>query len=352
VGSYRFAPQNDYLFADHDGPVATKIHNFLVRIHPQEHRRDMAKTPLASPQLCGICHAQFMDKDVNGWGWVKMQDDYTAWLNSPYSRQQEQEFSHDPVTRCQDCHMPLAPGHAPSADTNGLVRFHRFPGANTAIPWVTQDREQLQVVRDFLRSGKVRIDIDEPHEAGATRSAEFVEREARVETEAPSYFDLGDTANLKVSVINLLVGHNFPGGTLDIDEAWIAFRVVDAQNQLVYESGGLLDSGAVDPQADFYRSTSVDRKGKHVWRHDLFNVIGNSYENFVPAGGTDIAEYTFPIPYWAKSPLTASAVLRYRKLNIKYARWALQDDTIDLPIVDMARDAISIPVRYKAEVER
>jgi hypothetical protein len=96
----------------------------------------------------------------------------------------------------------------------------------------------------------------------------------------------------------------------------------------------------------------VDRKGKHVWRHDLFNVIGNSYENFVPAGGTDIAEYTFPIPYWAKSPLTASAVLRYRKLNIKYARWALQDDTIDLPIVDMARDAISIPVRYKAEVER
>ncbi len=48
----------------------------------------------------------------------------------------------------------------------------------------------------------------------------------------------------------------------------------------------------------------------------------------------------------------ASAVLRYRKLNIKYARWALQDDAIDLPIVDMARDAISIPVRYNAEVER
>ncbi len=65
---------------------------------------------------------------------------------------------------------------------------------------------------------------------------------------------------------------------------------MDAQNQLVYESGGLLDSGAVDPQAYFYRSTPVDRKGKHVWRHDLFNVIGNRYENFVPAGGTDIAE--------------------------------------------------------------
>ena len=64
------------------------------------------------------------------------------------------------------------------------------------------------------------------------------------------------------------------------------------------------------------------------------------------------AEYTFPIPYWAKSPLTASAVLRYRKLNITYAHWALQDDTIDLPIIDMDRDAINIPIRYKAEVER
>jgi hypothetical protein len=352
VGSYRFTPPHDYLFANRSGVLSTKIHNLLIRIHPQEHRQNMARTVLASPQLCGTCHAQFMDKEVNGWGWVTMQDDYTAWLNSPYSRQKEQAFSHQEVTRCQDCHMPLVPGVDPSADTRGFVRSHRFPGANTAIPWLNRDKEQLQVVRDFLRAGKVRIDIDEPRKVEATRSGEYVERQARLETEAPYYFDLGKTARIKVSVINLLVGHHFPGGTIDINEAWIAFRVVDAQNQLVYESGHLLASGAVDPRAYIYRSIPVDRKGQHVWRHDLFNMIGNSYENTIPAGGTDITEYRFTIPYWIKSPLTASAVVRYRKLNIRYARWALQDDGIELPIVDMARDAITIPVRYKSEVER
>lgn len=352
VGSYQFTPQNDYLFAENDRLIPTIIHNFLVRIHPQEHRRDMARAPLVSPKLCGTCHAQFMDKDVNGWGWVKMQDDYTAWLNSPYSGQREQTFSHEKVTRCQDCHMPLVPAEDPSADANGMVRLHRMPGANTAIPFVTGDQEQLEVVRDFLRAGRVRIDIDEPSREDATHSGEFVERKALHETEAPSYFDLDETARLRVSVINALVGHNFPGGTIDINEAWVAFRVVDAQNQLVYESGHLLPNGDVDPNAHFYKSMPIDRSGKHVWRHDLFNMIGNSYEKVIPAGGADVVEYTFKIPFWAKSPLTASAVVRYRKLNLQYARWALEDETIQLPIVDMARAALTIPVRYKGEVER
>ena len=70
----------------------------------------------------------------------------------------------------------------------------------------------------------------------------------------------------------------------------------------------------------------------------------------IPAGGSDVVEYSFRVPSWAKGPLTVSAVLRYRKFNNRYAQWALQESKPPLPIVDLARDAITIPLRIKPEV--
>ncbi len=61
--------------------------------------------------------------------------------------------------------------------------------------------------------------------------------------------------------------------------------------------------------------------------------------------------YDFSIPSWTKSPITISSAVRYRKFNNRYARWALEDDAIELPIVDMARDAITIPIRKKRKLE-
>ena len=73
-------------------------------------------------------------------------------------------------------------------------------------------------------------------------------------------------------------------------------------------------------------------------------MTGDSYRNVIRAGESDTVDYTFSIPAWAKGPLTASSVLRYRKLNNQYARWALQDNSIELPIVNMARYSLTIPV--------
>ncbi len=352
VGSYRFTPKNDYLFADRDALIPNKIHNYLIRIQPRQHRNDLGRAILKSPQLCATCHAQFMDKDVNNWGWVKMQDDYTAWLDSPYSGQSQQPFTLKQITRCQDCHMPLVESRDPSANANNHVRSHRTLGANTAIPWYKGDTEQLALITEFLQGDKVRVSIERPNRPGATRSRMPIDPRVATEAEAPVYFYLGETVDLSVIVTNSGVGHEFPGGTIDINEVWIQLRVVDAQNNIVYESGALTDNNDVDPKAHFYRSIPIDRHGKHVWRHDLFNMVGESYKKVIPSGASDIVHYSFKISSWAKSPLTISAVVRYRKFNNRYARWALKDDTIRLPIVDMARDTMSIPVRHKAAVER
>ncbi len=316
VGSYRFAPSNGYLFSDSK-----------------------------RPELCATCHVQFMDKDMNNWGWVKMQDDYDSWRKSHYSGQTHNTFSRQLVVRCQDCHMPLIEADDPSSDTQGRVRSHRWPGANTVIPALNGDREQLFQVERFLQSDKIRLKIEQPARADAVRGKQYSNTTFAGMPEAPYYLYLGESAALKVAVTNAGVGHAFPAGTTDINEAWVHVRVVDAQNKIVYESAGF-----VDPQALFYKSVPIDRHGKEVWKHDLFNMTGISYKRVIDPGETDILTYQFSVPYWAKSPLTVSAVLRYRKFNRRYANWVLRD-AIELPIVDMARDALLIPVQHKASVE-
>lgn len=352
VASYTFTPAQDYLFAHSDNVFARKLHNYLIRIHPQEHRQTMARPPLRRPELCATCHVQFMDVDMNNWGWVKMQDEYSAWLASHFSGQSEHTFNRDAIQRCQDCHMPLVKGLDPSANNKEMIRSHRTLGANTAIPAINNDMEQLHLVTRFLQSDKLSITIEEPRRKDATRSSQYINEELRTQRETPYYLYLGETANIRVTVANRLVGHDFPGGTTDINQAWIYFLVVDSTNKIVFESGAIDENNIVDKHAHFFHSIPIDRKGQHVWRHDLFNMTGDTYKNTVPAGGTDIAEYSLKVPYWTKGPLTVTTVLRYRKFNQRYARWALKDKYIDLPITDMARDALMIPLRIKPELKK
>ena len=351
VASYNAAPKNDYLFADSDNWLATKLHNYLIRIQPRSHRIDMNRPIILQAEFCATCHTQFMDKDINNWGWVKMQDEYSAWLNSPYSGQSTHEFSDQQITRCQDCHFPLEDIDDPSADKNGLTRSHRSLGANTAIPFYTGDKEQLRLTTEFLQADKVRINIEKPNRSDATHSHKYVSPEISLTQESPAYYYLNEKVSLNVIVTNANVGHDFPGGSTDINEVWIHLKVVDAQNNVIYESGALTENNDVDPSAQFYLSIPIDRQGQHVWKHDLFNTVGDSYKKIIKAGDSDIVFYGFTIPSWAKGPITISSTVRYRKFNNRYARWALEDDTIKLPIVDMARDAITIPIRKKYEVE-
>lgn len=350
VASYRFAPPQPYLFDGATQPVPRFLHNFLIRIKPEQHRADLAQKLLSTSEMCATCHAQFMDASFNNWGWVKMQDDYSAWLNSPYSGQSRQTFAHSEQRRCQDCHFPLQPGDDPSANKQGLIKSHFNLGANTAIPWFTQDKDHLNRIRRFLTADRVRISIDKPNRTDALESVRHVQPGLIPSTEAPAYCYLGETVNLKVAVTNAQVGHDFPGGTTDINEVWIHFLVKEGQGKTVFESGYINESNDVDPNAHFYRSIPIDRQGVAVWKHDLFNMVGDSFKRVVPAGGTDIMSYTFDVPDDAKGALTVTASIKHRKFNNQYARWALKDDRAEIPVTEMASSSLVLPVKNQPEV--
>jgi len=49
--------------------------------------------------------------------------------------------------------MPLVPAKDPAA-RDGKVHSHRFPGANTALPFVNQDQQQLEITQAFLKADR------------------------------------------------------------------------------------------------------------------------------------------------------------------------------------------------------
>jgi len=323
----------------------------LIRVKPAQHKSDMMAPILRDAKLCAACHAQFMDKEINNWGWVKMQDDYSAWLESPYSKHHEERFSNTHEARCQDCHMPLEPIDDPSADSNGMSRSHNFPAANTFLPLLRNDQQQFEAVKNFLQSNKMRLSIDKPNRPDAVQTFTALNSTIRNYGETPYYYYLGEGVEISLVVSNVGVGHDFPGGTTDINQAWIELLVTDAEGRSVYSSGQIYPQNFVDPDAYFYRAMPVDRQGNLVWKHDLFNMIGNSFKRIVKAGESDIVRFNFVVPGWAKSPLVVSSSLKYRKLNQRYARWAMGENYLKIPVITLAWDSLEVPLRGRREVE-
>ncbi|GGW96847.1 multiheme c-type cytochrome [Alteromonas halophila] len=350
VASYEFTPARHYLFEHSDNPLLVALNQRLIKVKPDQHKADMMHDILKDPKVCASCHTQFMDADMNNWGWVKMQDEYGAWLQGPFSQHHQENFASAEYTRCQDCHMPLMALNDPSADKDGQVRSHHFPGAATFLPLLRGDTEHFEATKAFLQTNKMRLQIEPPHRSDAVQNLQFLDEAIRDRTETPYFYYLGELARIQLVVTNQGVGHNFPGGTIDINEAWVELTVTDASGARVYVSGEIQPGGDVDPSAYFYRSLPVDRQGKLVWKHDLFNRIGESFKRVIPAGESDIVTYEFRVPAWAKTPLTVTGRLRYRKLNNRYASWALANHDIEIPAIDMAWDSLNIPVKVRKEV--
>jgi len=354
TASYVFDPKEYYLFDSSERIIPQKIRNFLIRLNARPHKAAMGSSLLEDPKLCASCHEQFMDKSMNDWGWVKMQSEYSHWLASPFSGQTDNHFKTETSLTCQNCHFPLVKGQDPSADEDGFIHSHRSLGANTVLPTLNGDKIQLAETTRFLQNANILVDIEQPHRQDTIQSQQFIQEQLRPNDRdnTPFFLYLGEEAKLRVIVTNRMIGHAFPGGTTDINQAWLYFKVSDAEGTTIYESGRLNEQLELDKSAHIYHSIPIDRAGAHVWRHDLFRMVGDAYRNVINAGKSDIKEYTFHIPTWAKEPITATAILKYRKFNQRYARWALDHPKPVLPVVSMARDSLIIPLKINPPIYR
>ena len=154
-----YPPLHD--LAASDNAVLSRVHDFLLYADPEPHRRTFLK-PFHREQtaeFCSSCHKVHLDVPVNSYRWFRGFNEYDNWQASAVSGEGARSFYYPPKPqKCADCHMPLVAARDPAA-RDGKVHSHRFPAANTALPFVNGDAEQLRVTQEFLRDKQITVDV-------------------------------------------------------------------------------------------------------------------------------------------------------------------------------------------------
>ena len=338
-----------YIFAaSAPGSAGGLLHDAALRARPTAHAARMLKPFFHESAYCATCHKVSLTEPVNGYRWLRGQNEFDSWDDSGVSHNAARTF-YLPAERqtCQDCHMPPEPAvRGDLAAEDGMVRSHRFPAANTALPFVRGDSAALRRTEDFLQEEKLRIDIFAVRVPDADSPQLVAPRGASLPSSQPVVFE--------VVVRNLGVGHTFPGGTNDSNEGWIEFTVTDAAGRRVAASGLLGAEGYLDPYAHTFKSVLVDRDGNAIDRRNAQDIHTTVYANVIGPGSADLAHYELTLPSsLAGSTVTVTARLLWRKFDRAYSVFAFEsnpggfpafDAPPDLPVTRIAADSVQVLV--------
>jgi len=295
-----------------------------IRRHPEEHRQAYARPLLRGPlsaAFCSTCHKSHLDTPVNGFRWVREVNDYDHWQASSISGYGARSYylPKTPQT-CADCHMPRVRSRD-AGNRDGWIHSHRFPGANTALPALRGDREQLKTVEDFLR-GAVKVDLFAMTEAG-TPSSEHPAGEVLAPLDRiPATVRRGESRRFDVMVSNQRAGHLFPGGKQDMHDCWVELKAVDDRGRVLFWSGKADEGSAVDPGAHAYHWIAVDAEGKPIDRRNMWAAREQLYTRWVMPNTSEVVRYRFDIPADAGDTITLTARVNYRKIAWSFTQWA------------------------------
>jgi tetratricopeptide (TPR) repeat protein len=344
-------------------PVLRRVNHFLTYLNPEPHRETFMKPFMRQDgaEFCSGCHKVHLDVPVNHYRWFRGFNDYDAWQASGVSGQGARAFYYPKESKnCTGCHMPLVDSEDPG-NKQGKVHSHRFPAANTAIPFVNHDQEQLQVVEKFLKSGFITVDIFaispedaagpgaqmirriEDREGGPQLASTFAVGEEAQATGPATLREVGKLAapldvvaaggfaarpgsTVRVDVVarTRTIGHFFPGGTVDAFDVWLELVGRDVTGRVVYWSGAVDDGGKgpVEPGAHFYRSYQLDGAGNMINKRNAWQARSVLYVRLIPPGAADVAHYRVHIPADARGPITFEARLNYRKFSHYYTQFS------------------------------
>ncbi len=396
-------------------PVARALHDFVIRLNPEPHRRVFLKPFMRdqTAEFCSTCHKVHLDVPVNNYRWFRGFNEYDNWQASGVSGQGARSFYYPPKPQqCADCHMPPT-ASKDAGNINGLVHSHRFLAANTAVPTANEDATQLKLTEDFLKNGDVTVDIfalspaQAPLKPGATTQSDLSttfavgeEAESKITGEnageaAPVTAPLnrvqpplrrGDTVRVDVVVRTKKVGHFFPGGTVDAYDTWLELKGTDDKGRIIFWSGMVEDNGhgPVEKGAHFYRSLQIDAHGNPINKRNAWATRAVVYVRLIPPGAADTVHYRMLIPENAGNKITLHARLCYRKFSWYETHEAFagepdptkanavspdyddrptvftaslkgvsakEEKIPDLPIVTMAEDEVTLPVIARSAPE-
>ncbi len=351
-----------HALAASENPVVRGLHDFMVRLNPEPHRRVFLKPFMREqvPEFCSGCHKVHLDVPVNSYRWIRGFNEYDNWQGSGVSGQGARAFYY-PATpmMCADCHMPMV-ASKDEGNVNGYVHSHRFPGANTAVPMANEDQAQFDASKKFLQDKELTVDIFAISPAGKRqgegKAADYPKQELSTSFAVGEEADVslpkgpagearpitaplgrvdaavrrGDEVLVDVVVRTRKVGHFFPGGTVDAFDVWLELQAVDEKGQTIFWSGKVEDNGKgpVEPGAHLYKSLQIDAHGNPINKRNAWSTRATVYVHLIPPGAADTVHFRMHVPENAGEHITLHSKLNYRKFqwfNTQFAFGGVQD---------------------------
>jgi hypothetical protein len=212
----------------------------------ERHRAQVSVKQLGT-EICVGCHRGFLSPEMGDGMPVHLTglDEPGVWRSSAWAGNGMARVDKVDKKTCIDCHMEREPASKSEYGAHGgTIASHRFLGGHTWMASMRGDMEHLKRTQAKLE-GVASIDV---------------EPAPRV-TDAPNSFD--------VVVRNLLVGHRFPGGVLDIQDTWIEVEALDAAGKRIAESGLRHEKDMHDDDTHVLRALVVDEHGEVLEHHEM-----------------------------------------------------------------------------------
>jgi hypothetical protein len=315
-GGYSVSPPTLHPFALTDRPFMQQAHKLLVKLTPFLHKKVLLKPFYSSSEYCVGCHTVRIPGAINGAAELVVQDESSH-------GEQGVPAGHAPAQTgtCQGCHMPLVRSDDPAAH-DGFIHSHRFVGGNTAIPTLNRDTNQLQAAISMLENGIVKIAIE-----GVTVSDGCDKHDAR---RCERYADLA------IRISNPGVGHAFPGGTADSNEAWVQIGVRDALEATLFTSGTATAGQELPPGTYTLAARYVDRHGVRTNRRTTSTeAVSLEATTVLEPKEERVLHYNFPVPAGTSFPLAIEARLNWRKFSPGFSEWVFEGRAVEPPPVTL-----------------
>lgn len=337
--NYVATAPNPYLFEFSSSPFLQKVSQALIRLHPEQHKRDYDVKHSQSVEFCGTCHKQYLDKRVNGWGFVQLQNQYDDWKNGPWHTDKVREL------QCQNCHMHEVQSEDPARNSRGIIHEHRILASNAFVPEMLHLQgagQQIELVKQWLTGQTVIPEISKVWPAGPIIAVNLIPENSPA---------AGQTATVQALVINTKVGHAFPTGPLDVIQSWLEFTATDDQGHSVFSAGTLDSSGRLKGKTVEYRSFLLDKHAQVLYNHALWDAVGARDKRVILPGASDSAEFQFPVPRNVAGPLHCKVRLLYRKFNPDSLAAIFPNSTPPpVPITEISSFTIDLPVKAASHV--
>jgi len=336
TGSYVLA-EPTVLLDEHDQPIYGEVSDREILTHLDRHSKAVMKDFYRTSEYCSACHKAALPRQLNDYKWQRAIFLYDEWQLSSFSKQSPLPFyTKDSVSTCQTCHMKREElTLADPGAKDGKLASHRWLGANTIMSQYYNYDVQMEKTVAFLKNNVFNIDIFGLERNNSNAEPNSGKMTAPLGTETVS-ISPGDVLTASIIIQNKGIAHSHVPEQRDMYESWVEFEAKDATGKILTHSGIIEPNGDLDPRAHSFTNRLVNVKGEINDLHQVWNNRVVAYNNTIASGRSQIVRYQFKVPADAKSPITITAKVNYRRFDQHFLDFAMGKDHYPEPIVEMA----------------